>query len=340
MAVYLEALINKSKLGAWYPLQSEGPGDAGLIDESGEARHLISPGPGGLPQIVANQINGRQAVVFSDDDTQPFQSPGLFTPLATVVAIMKVDGVNFGAHDQGWLTPLDSSASIVALFGPAGQTKWGNTGVFTSYRKSGTSFLTSNMQAPFAYPEMIEAEYIPGASLQDGIQIGMDREDWGAKNANGILGDLQLYTQTLTAQERAALKLYGDLKCGLYLLNNTPISFPSPNITGILWNRFKKEPTDWEEVTGTNTYADGGKSFNLATDTPPKRWSVEFTGLSYEQMEIFDAFNDEVRRDKTFVFTDKWGAEFSGVRIEEYRRDHEAHKSWVHSCSFKLVRYP
>lgn len=170
----------------------------------------------------------------------------------------------------------------------------------------------------------------------DGLQIGQALNDpW-----SGWVGDIFIYSAVKTAAERRSIKLYYDLKFHLWLTDGTTLYFPDPATTGIDWERFNRIPFDWNAVTVSNEYDDTGRSFNVLTDTPASLWEIRYSGLTRDEADVFDAFNDAARRDRTFSFLDKDGTTHTGVRIESYSRDHEGHKSWSSSVAFTLVKYP
>lgn len=116
--------------------------------------------------------------------------------------------------------------------------------------------------------------------------------------------------------------------------------FPSTQITDIPRNRFYVE-RDYEQITDSWEYEDGGKDFNEVADAAvaPRRWQYVYDGLTPEQAEQFDEFNDDVRLVTPFTFIDKYDVAWSNVFIKEYKRTHEAHKSWVVRVEFNLVGY-
>lgn len=114
-------------------------------------------------------------------------------------------------------------------------------------------------------------------------------------------------------------------------------NFPSSQLTGIPKNRFYAEPPDYEKTTDEWEYEDGGKDRNEVSDTAIRRWEYVYDGLTPEQAAQFDTFNDTVRRAYPFTFLDKYDNAWSNVYIEDYKRTHEAHKSWIIRVEFNLV---
>lgn len=117
------------------------------------------------------------------------------------------------------------------------------------------------------------------------------------------------------------------------------MDFPNDQITGIPRARFYAAPPDFPAVTDSWEYADGGRDFNEVSDTPPRRWEYFYTGLSPAQAFQFDEFANTVRRSVPFDFTDPYGVTWTNVFIEDYKRYHDAHKSWIVTVEFYLVGY-
>jgi hypothetical protein len=112
---------------------------------------------------------------------------------------------------------------------------------------------------------------------------------------------------------------------------------------GAIVQHWDAMPHDWKAVTDDYEYADGGKDFNEVSSVAPKRWRIEVVipknthaaaKLVFDQ---YDAFFDFVRYSQPFIFTDKYGTAWSDVRIEEYERTHDAHKSWIVFARFTLA---
>ena len=119
-----------------------------------------------------------------------------------------------------------------------------------------------------------------------------------------------------------------------------PPRFPSPNITGIIWEHFEQVPIDYSKTTVTHVYEDEGRSFNETTTTPAIRWDVTFTGLSFDESAIFENFARSVRLTVPFTFKDKYGVTWADVRVDTYERSHSRNMSWCHNVHFVLVKYP
>lgn len=119
----------------------------------------------------------------------------------------------------------------------------------------------------------------------------------------------------------------------------TELYFPSPTRSGIYWRHFKQNDIKYEDITDVITYEDEGKDFNERTDTPPIIFDIDYTGLTTAQRQVFDDFNDDAKRSRTFSLIDKFGVTWTGLRIVSYEGSHEDHKSWVHAAVFRLCKY-
>jgi hypothetical protein len=122
------------------------------------------------------------------------------------------------------------------------------------------------------------------------------------------------------------------------------MDFPSDYYTGIPRSRFYAEPPDFDKITDSWEYADGGKDFNEVADNPPRRWEYEYILISATNTDPasaaqFDTFYNTVRKSTPFNFLDKYGDVWNNVYVEDYSRTHQAHKPWVVFIKFKLVGY-
>lgn len=330
---------------AWYPLNNvtEATFAEFVSDASGNGRGLeatnISPD---TPSYVLDVINGLPVVRHNADSPLLYDPTGAGPTVKHLFILTKYTAAaNFGAGDRGFISEQQSAGSGgKALFvGDSGQTYFVNQSItgFT-YFKSQTSYAEGNQQAPFTNFELIEFSSSTGLALDD-LLVGQDRDD-SASRWYGDWADLIIFTSELDADQLRGVRLYFDLKYNLWLTHSTTLYFPDQAATGILWSRFDEEPLPWDNVTISNEYDDGGRSFNTITDDPTKFWTIEFTGLTPEEAEIFDVFNDAARRDRTFSLVDKYGTTHTGVRILDYSRSHEGHKSWSKDVSFRLAKYP
>ncbi len=341
MSYYLSELVPTSGLLVDYPLADVTA--AGLIatvtDYSGNSRTLSATAAApDRPAYELDSLNGHPSIEFAGE--APLLYNSTFGLPKHIFMVAKYDlAANFGGTYRGLLS---DTGSVTVLVGDnaASSTKFTNLAIGGdfSYKKSQTSHAESAQEAPFTNFELLELSFSTGFSLttlQLGQQLGLTGRRW-----YGRIPDLKMYSAVLTGADLRKLRLYYDLKFHLFALNSTTLYFPDPTTTGIKWARYKKIAKDWTAVTVDHTYDDEGKSFNTSTNTPPTFWEIGFTGMTSAQIDIFDAFNDAARRDRTFSLIDKAGVTQTGVRIVNYERDHDAHKSWSHNCQFTLAKFP
>jgi hypothetical protein len=120
-----------------------------------------------------------------------------------------------------------------------------------------------------------------------------------------------------------------------------PDFFPSDDITGIPRARFYAAPLDYKAITDSFEFQDGGKTFNESgvPANAPRKWEYAYTCLDPDQAVQFDDFFNAVRYSQVFYFRDKYGVVWDNVRIEDYQRTHDAHKSWCVNVFFTLVGF-
>lgn len=215
------------------------------------------------------------------------------------------------------------------------------------YRKSGVSYAASNMQAPMSgQPELIELYYPTGFAV-DNIQIGKDR-DLSGRLWNGRVDFAFGLERAASSLELRQIRLYAQLRSRLWLSLNQTLDFPAPEIifdgvagaSSTTYSRMYSVPLDFEETTNSHKYDDGSKTFNTTNLLPPRRWQVEFNGISAAKAQVLDAFAENVGLNYTFNFYDyKRDKTYSGVRVERYNREHDGYKSYRNNCRFDLVKY-
>lgn len=351
---YLDPLLPLTKCVAWYPLDQTEDNSVSITDalacdtvedESGNSRDLAMQGTTS-PVWKLDILNGRKTIQFDGataDAYLQYDHGGAFSPqIKHCFAVVKVeDTTNFPASPyRGLVTGLLSAEGGIFM-GDVSTTKWYNWsyGGGFSYYKSGTSYAESNQQAPFTNFELIEASFSGGSNL-NGLNVGTDRDLSSPQRLfKGSLADLMLFNAVLTASERKAVELYANLKFGLWVTNSTTLWFPTPDFTSYNYSRFRKLPKEYDAVTERHEYEDGGHGFNEVNSDTTQFWEIEYKGLSQDEADVFDAFNDQARRARTFSFTDKWGEVHTGVRIAEYDRNHQGHRSWNHSVRFLLAKF-
>jgi len=123
------------------------------------------------------------------------------------------------------------------------------------------------------------------------------------------------------------------------------MDFPSFTFTGIRPAREQESAPDWDKITDSYEFEDGGKTFNEVASVAPIRWEYEVVlpaasaAAAKAAASVYHNFNNTVRRSTPFNFTDKFGAVWTNVYIESYSRTHDAHKSWIVSVKFGLISF-
>lgn len=167
-----------------------------------------------------------------------------------------------------------------------------------------------------------------------GLPVGGDIDSTG--NRSGTLTTAGTYTFNVTVTDSL-----GNTATKSFTISVDFSEFPSDVLTGIRYFHYLERPRDYISVTDTYEYEDAGMDFNERSSNPPYMWDIEFKHrLSKAQTDIFDAFWDAKRMAGTFDFTDKYGTTWTGVRIKEYSRSHQANRSWDRTVRFVLVKYP
>ena len=121
---------------------------------------------------------------------------------------------------------------------------------------------------------------------------------------------------------------------------STIAPFPTPETTGIPYGRYDKPEPDFEKIVYENTYADGGKSFNVVNSRAPQRWLIEFDGLQEDEADIWsNHYALALHSANDFPFTEVNGLLNTGVRYSKFqRRGHES-GNWV-KLTIELIKYP
>ena len=81
------------------------------------------------------------------------------------------------------------------------------------------------------------------------------------------------------------------------------LDFPIPQIIFgddiPTYSRFYEEPLNFDSITHSHTYDDERKTFNQTTTAPPRRWQVEFNGISAAKAQVLslhDVDEDSLRK--------------------------------------------
>lgn len=340
---YLTELIPKNGLLFWHSLDQPEISAASpapdVPDEQGNFGLVALSEPFPVWRELAT---GEKYIEFTGTQT-PLKNVGTSLPsysLKHLFVAAAFNGATFNDYN-GLIGPGAAVNGI--LVGDTGTTKFVNF-AFPSlaYRKSGLLYVAANMQAPVNnVPELLEWRYPDGFSLSY-LQIGKDR-DFVGRLWNGRFDFSIGYTRLLSDVEEKRIRLYANLRSRLWLALNQTLTFPSPEILldgKPTYSRFYAPPLDFEAVTYSHDYDDDRKTFNQVNTLPPRRWQIELNNISAEKAQVCDAFWENVRKIHEFNFYDyKRGKTYSGVRIENYSREHDGHQSWSNNCRFELVKY-
>lgn len=113
---------------------------------------------------------------------------------------------------------------------------------------------------------------------------------------------------------------------------------PFDPVSTVTRARFHASPGDWDEVTESHRFQDGGIAFNELNDTAGKVWTVIWTGLSEAEAAPIDAFYEEKKLSNSFTFETRLEGTYSAAYFLEYTRDHT--KVWAQTRECKIIAYP
>lgn len=339
-------LISTNNLAFWHNVVPTETGDSIIYDYSGNERHASTENasePPANPVYQAEVLDGRPGIYFDGEDSPlAFVNEDMF--LNHIFVLGKYDGATFEGEDC--LMSAAFGVNALLLGQAAASTKFYDIGYDAfgyTYRKNDVEYAESDQQAPMNSWGLMELRF-PSAVLCEGIQYGRDREE-SDRRWEGWLIDGMGFTSLRSETQRAQILLQYKLK---YPSLDIPLIFPSPAVMGVkAWTRFYDAPRKWRDITTVHTYQDKGVSFNRSADTPPRKWEIVFElndrlgkDVVLAKRQILDDFADLAGIDVPFTFTDKFGTVWEDVRIEDYDRNHSAHKSWRQTVKFDLIKYP
>jgi len=327
--VYLTELIPKDDLLFWHSLDEPNAQD-------GEDVEAVRDDWGAFTLSVAanfpewkNLRTGEQYINFDgSNDPLSAEASGTLRHLFVIAGYSAAAFPAGGDGYKGLISPMAADLGILA--GDPGTTRFFDFGYSDAeYRKSGVLYAANNMQAPMSnVPELVEL-IIPGGIAIDSLQIGQDR-DFSARKWSGKVFAVIGYSQIKTGLELEKIRLYADLRARLWEALNKTLLFPrNLLIKGFpTYSRFYAPPLDFKAVTHSHTYADESKTFNQTNDLPPRKFEIGLNNLTAEQVQIWDAFAENVRLVQTFNFFDyRSGKTWTNMRVEDYNRTHEGHLS-------------
>lgn len=316
---------------AWYQYQVGGSADHIIYDTSGNERNLVGDSSN-APVLTTNVHEGYPAWYF-DGTREPLVYSGAFTVKHAFVLASNEDATFDGY--QGLLTGETLGDVLV---GDDTTTKFFNLGISNIYTSGGTAYTEADQQAPMSGTfRLMEVKNSTGITL-DGIQVGQQKADV-TRRWQGHFVEMILFSRVLTAIELRRVRLYFNIKFGEWK-RGVPFYFPDATITPTIGpSRFYPAPPDWKQITDTWEYEDGGKDFNEVASSTPLRFEYSYPAVPKAHLPIYDEFNNQARLVNAFYFRDPDDLVWSTVRIEDYNRNHEAHKRWKHDVAFVLAGY-
>lgn len=170
----------------------------------------------------------------------------------------------------------------------------------------------------------------------------------GSVNILELAGNNVAYTRTTVIEGETSCEIVittdtvNAFLSGIEVIEIVPPSYNVPfNVLGLLPEKFEEMLPDFEKVTNKHVYEDEGTDFNTTSDTAPRRWLYEFTGLTEAEAAVFDEHFKICRLHRDFGFTDRRGYVYdSGIFYLEYQRSHERNRRMVQSRSITLIKYP
>lgn len=332
-------LVPQDGIIAWHGYDEVTSNNDTIDDLSPNARDLINASS--PPVLTQNVINGYPAWYF-DGTKNPLFFTGAISLRHTFI-LGSAQDASFSTY-RGLLSGYTSGDVLVSE--PSG-TKFTDLGLGANYvyRKGGKVYANNDLQAPvngqFA---LMEVQHPVGAQSLDGIQVGQQKT-FTTRLWKGHFVEQVLYNRILTDAERMRLMFYFILKFNIETAD-MPLYFPSDDFLHIKRRRFYAEPPQWQKITDSYEFEDGGRTFNETAKQAPRRWKYEYEVVNTSgagtpgEVFIFDEFYDLVRHSRPFFFADKYGKTWDNVRIEAYERTHAAHKPWRQNVKFSLIRYP
>lgn len=329
-------LLPTAGLAAWYACEpASGATSTAAPDLSGNGRHLVgTSGAGNAPAVQSNVLNGNAAWYFNGTTNQPLKivSPVTWRHVFIVAAFDTTSFVQF----RGLTTGV--AAGDVLISNDSGTNFFFLSSAY-QYRLNAALRGDNDWLAPLGGRlGLVELLFPAPGSLYDGIQLGQQTNQTGRRH-KGHIAEMMLFETEQTPTDVERIRLYFRLKYGITSL---PLQFPSDDLLPFRRTRFYADPPDYQKLTDTFEFEDGGRTFNEVA--PPslavRKWEYDYAYRKPEEAKLFDAFYDQARLTNAFLFRDKYGVVHTGVRVESYNRRHESYKSWRNDVRFRLVKYP
>jgi hypothetical protein len=327
-------LIPTSGLLAWHMFESGVSGHEVIADYSGNGRIIDTPLVN-APVLTLDVLNGQPGWYFNGATTTPLNWTGSITP-KHVFVLASAEETAF-TNFRGLLTG-ETSGEILVSENTGDEFFDFGYGAGYEYRKNDAIFAEAAQEAPVGGDFALLEVSATGGFALDGIQVGKQTNVAG-RIWKGFFVEQLLFNRVLTLAERKRVMLYFNIKFAMFKLG-LPFYFPSDDLLDFKRSRFYTEPPRYQDITDNYEFEDRGRTFNEVADTPPRKWEYDYLRRTPAQTVIFDAFWDAARIVHPFIFLDKYGTEWTDVRIESYSRQHEKHMSWKNDVEFKLVRFP
>jgi len=111
-----------------------------------------------------------------------------------------------------------------------------------------------------------------------------------------------------------------------------------PTRATVYWLKQVAVAPDFEPVTNTHQYEDGGMSFNSSDDTGVLMWEIEYDGLTAAQAALLDAHFASAALANDFSFVDRDGVTFTACHYKSFEKGWN--KIYAQSRKVVLCRYP
>lgn len=316
---------------AWYQYQQGGSAGQIIYDSIGD-KHLQAD-VSNAPVLTENVLAGQPAWYF-DGTKDPLVYSGSVTIKHAFVLASQADATFDGY--QGLLTGETTGDVLVGEDAAAKFFDLGLSGF--EYIKSGTTYADNNQLAPVSGNfGLLEVTSVDGITL-DGIQVGQQKADVTRK-WEGHFVEMILFDRVLDRDELRRVRLYFNIKFGEWR-RGLPFYAPTADLVPTVGpSRNYAASPDYPKITDSWEYEDGTKDFNEVADDAPLHFEYAYPAVPKNQLPIFDEFYNQARLINPFYFKDNDDIVWTNIRVEDYNRNHEAHKRWRHDVAFRFVGY-
>ena len=315
---------------AWYQYTPTVSGH-NIIYDSVADKHIV--GDAGNSPVLTENVLGAHPGWYFNGTRDPLTYSGDVTIKHAFILASNEDAT-FATY-QGLLTGETSGDVLV---GDNGTTKFFDLGLGVTYTNEGIAYDEDDQQAPMSGTfRLLEVSLSAGFGL-DGIQVGQQKADT-SRRWQGHFIEMVLFDRVLTTAEVRRVRLYFNVKFGEWA-RGLRFEFPSADIVPTIGpSRFYDVPPDYKSITDEWEYEDRVKDFNEVADEPPKFWEYAYPAVPKAHLPIYNEFWNQARLVNPFYFKDPDRITWSNVRVDDYNRNHQAHKRWAHDVAFRLVGY-